>query len=474
MPGRGSSPRTILSNVGWLTLSEVVGRGLTFVALVHLTRTLGPGPMGMVEFGLSVFALLSLISVGGIEIVAARQVARTTAGVGRIAGVALILGWGSLAGGLLVLAVFAPSFDHEAPALAVAAGFALASLVTPLTLRFAFLGRERMDLLAVASVLGQVTWTIAVFGWIRSADDVQLAPALWLAGECVRAAVLLTAYSRIFGRIRRPRWRALKVWVATTVPVTLGRVSRGALYVVDVFILGLFAPLAVVGLYGVALRLPLFAVSVGVMAHHALFPSVARMVPAGNEAGLGALQGVAVRAAVSLGLAATLTLAGSADAFLGTLFGEPYRAAATFMVVLVWRIPLTALSGLYRNVVWASRPGLEARLSMLGSAVTVTAAIAATLVFGPLGCAWAMVGGEATLLALYLWGARGHAYGLGSWVRVWLPRQALALAGIALWSWWMPSHGDPVIMASAVAVGAAAGVFPLLPWLPELRAALRR
>ncbi len=474
MTGTGSTPRRILSNVGWLAAAEVFGRLLTFVALMHLTRALGPRHMGMVEFGLSIFSILALVALGGIEIVAKRQVARTTQGMGRIAGVVVVVGWTWLGCALLVLAFAASSFDREAPALMVAAGFALASLITPLTLRFAFLGRERMDHLAISSVLGQLTWTVAVLIGIQSAEDVQLVPALWLAGETVRVVVLLVAYRRLFGRIHRPRLRALKVWAIASVPVGVGRIARGSLYLVDVFILGLLAPLAVVGLYGVALRLPLFVVAVGVMAHEALFPSVARLIPAGDRAGLGALQGVAFRAAVSLGLAAALTLAGSAEAFLGTLFGDPYRAAAPFMAVLVWKIPLSAVSGLYRNVVWASRPALEAPLSVTGSALTIVAAVSATLAFGPLGCAWAMVGGEALLLCLYGWGARGHPNGLGSWLRLWLPLQVVAVLGIGGWLWWLPAGSDWLVMGSAIIVGAAAGVLPLLPWTADLRAALKR
>lgn len=473
MLGSGSSPRTILTNVGWLAAAEVAGRLLTFVALMHLTRTLGPSRMGMVEFGLSLFSILVLVSMGGIEIIAKRQVARTTQGMGRIAGVVVIVGWTWLACALLVLALAAPLFPHEPPALAVAAGFALAALVTPLTLRFAFLGRERMDCVGIASVLGQLTWTVAVLIGIRSAADVQLAPALWLAGEVVRVSVLLVAYRRLFGRIRRPKSRALEVWARASVPVALGRIARGMLYLVDVFILGLLAPLAVVGLYGVALRLPLFVVSIGLMVHQALFPSVARMVPARDEEGLGRLQGVAFRAAVSLGLAATLTLAGSAEAFLGTLFGDAYRVASPFMLVLAWKIPLTALSGIYRNVVWASSPSLEAVLSVSGSGITVLAAVLATLAYGPLGCAFAMVGGEVVLLGLYLWGARGHRYGFGPWLRLWLPLQLVALCGIWAWSWWLPVGNDWLVMGSAIAVGAAAGLLPLLPWANDLRDALR-
>jgi len=473
MTGTGSSPGTILSNVGWLALAEALGRLLTFVALMHLTRALGPEPLGMVEFGLSLFALLALVALGGIEVLAKRQVARTPRGIGRVAGVTLVVGWGWLFLAAVGLGAVAPWIDRPAPTLTVAAGFAAAALLAPLTLRFAFLGRERMGRLAAANIAGQAIWALSVLTLVDSPDDVVLVPALWFAGEAARVCVLLFAYRALFGRIRWPRPLALRTWAAASVPVGLGRIARGSLYVVDVFILGLLAPLAVVGLYGVALRLPLFLVSIAARVHQAVFPSVARLVPAGDATGLGRLQGLSARAALSLGLAAALTLGASGGSWMAVLFGEPWRASAVFLAVLVWKVPLAALSGLYRNVLWAARPAHEARISLAGAAATVVVAVLATLGFGAMGCAVAMVLGEALLLGLYLRGARGHAHGFEVPDKSWAALQAIALVGIAGWWLWLPAAGDVRIIVSSVLVGVAAGLLPLLPTLPALIRTLR-
>ena len=75
---RGTSTlRTILGNAGWLVLAEVTGRLLTFLAIAHLSRRLGPGPMGMVELGLGIFGFLALVALGGVEVLATRRTART-------------------------------------------------------------------------------------------------------------------------------------------------------------------------------------------------------------------------------------------------------------------------------------------------------------------------------------------------------------------------------------------------------------
>ena len=470
MAGRGSSARTILANVGSLLGAEVVGRILTFVALMHLTRALGPDAMGMVEFGLALFALLTLVGVGGIEILGKRQVARTTRGMGRIGGTVLLVGWAWLAAALLLLGVGLSFVDRPPPTLTIAAGFAAAALIAPLGLRFAFLGRERMDRLAIATVLGQLTWAAAVLLVVKDAEDVTLIPALWLSGEAVRVTVLLLSYRKLFGRLQRPKARALRAWAIASVPVGLGRIARGALYIVDVFILGLFAPLAVVGLYGVALRLPLFVVSSGVWVHHSLFPSIVRLLP--DPDGLARLQGIGLRAATSLGLAVALTLGIAAEDLLCVAFGVEFAPAAPIMAVLAWKVPLSSVGGLYRNVVWAASPQREAVLSVTGSLLTIAAAAIGAVVWGAMGCATAMVAGEAFLLVAYLWGSREHPTGLGPWLRVWLPLQVLALGIIGAW-WWLLPDGRWIVSISAVLVGGVAGVLPLLPWARELREALR-
>ncbi|MCO4771638.1 MAG: oligosaccharide flippase family protein [Deltaproteobacteria bacterium] len=468
-----STVRTILGNAGWLVLAEVLGRLLTIGAIAHLSRRLGPGPMGMVELGLGIFGFVSLVSLGGVEVLATRRTARTASGLGRLATTHAAVAWIWTLPALVVAAVFLQAFDHPPPTTLIAAGIGAAAILSPLGVRFAFQGRERMDALALASLLGQAVWACSVLLVVRDAGDVALIPALWLAGEVARVSLSLSLFGKRFGRIQGTSLRAVRAWIVSSAPVSVGRIAHGLVYFIDVLVLGLFAPLEVVGLYAVGLRLPLFLVTVAALGNKALFPSFARSVGEGAREDGAALMRATIPLMVSVGLAAAITLAVSGSAFLGVLFGAAYSAAAPWMAILVFRGPVAGLSGLYRMTLWTSDPGAEARDAVLATALMIALLFVLTPGFGPAGAASAMLLGELAYLLLYRLHS-GRFLGALRLPTPWAVLQVLCLGGLGAWAWWVSGQSEVMTMVTALLAGAVFGFLPLLPQVRALRAALRR
>ena len=60
-----SVTKTMARNFSWLTISQVVGRGLNFLALVYIARVLGAASFGLLSFVQAFVAyLILLVDVG--------------------------------------------------------------------------------------------------------------------------------------------------------------------------------------------------------------------------------------------------------------------------------------------------------------------------------------------------------------------------------------------------------------------------
>lgn len=465
-----SVARTILGNTSWLLAAEVANRAITFLAVTRLARALGEEAMGITSLGFGLFGVLSLVAAGGIEIVATRRVARTTAGSGRLAGTYLAVAWLWVLPAAALAALGLLAMGHPPPTAGVALGIAVAALLDPLALRYAFFGRDTMRPVALADLLGAVVWSLGVFAFVHAPTDVLWVPALWLAGATARVCFLLTRVRR-FGRIQAPRLRGVRAWLGASAPVSAGRIARGSLYFVDVLLLGALVPLSDVGLYGVASRLPLFLLGAFLLLHRATFPTLARRC--GDPESTARLVSALLPVVLAVGLAAAITLGDAARVFLETLFGAPYGAAAGWMAVLALRPLLGGVAGLFRNVLWASNERrVEARAAVASALLTGCAVVALSWQLGPVGAAWGMVLGEAILVALYALAARPHLGPLG------LPRSWLLLQGgsiVALLAWTRsPLPEDPwLAMAAAIAAGGVGATLPLLPWIRSLLDDLR-
>lgn len=474
MAVRGTSTlRTILGNAGWLVIAEIFGRALTFLAIVHLSRRLGPESMGIIELGLSMFGFMALVALGGVEVLATRQASRTVTGLGRLATTEVVVAWLWTLPAAAVGIALLVSFDHPAPTTLIAAGIAASAVLSPLALRFAFQGRERMDALAIGSVLGHATWTGCVLLFVRGPDDLPWIPVLWMAGEVARVSTMLVLFSRRFGRLKPTRARVVGAYLRASAPISVGRIARGLIYFVDVLVLGLFAPLHIVGLYAIGLRLPLFLISLTSLTNRALFPSFVRVARAGGPEASAALLATILPLTLSLSIAAACSLAVSGQAFLSVLFGEVYGEAALWMAILLWRAPAAALSGLYRMVLWAEAPRLEAKNSVIATTICVTLLFLLTPLVGATGAALSMLIGEIMLAVLYAWAARSLV-GRLHLDRRWMCIQGASLLGLAGWSYWVQGQGVWTTILSAVVAGSLCGFIPLIPQIPALRGALRR
>src|SRR6185503_18914667 len=156
----------------------------------------------------------------------------------------------------------------------------------------------------------------------------------------------------------------------------------------------------------------------------------------------------------------------AAEPLVLALFTERYREASPLLGLLVWRLPLMAVGGVYRTMLWAKNPGADARVSVQIVTLTFVALLAVAGTLGPTGVAWTMLAGDALGLVLNLYAGRPYA---GMRVRP----EALARLGIgsALAGCLMlavPRHAGIVSVAGALVVWTVSTLVADLPYARRL------
>lgn len=457
----------ILGGIARLAAGDMVAKMLGLLAFVYLARVLGVDNYGTLEFALSLLLYLSLLADGGLQLWATRSAARRTDPapiVGRVLPVRLALslvGFGALVAVLPVL----PDFAGLETLLVV---LGISFFVQGLSLKWVFLSREQMGIVAIGSVLNQLVFAGGVVLAVHRPEALIVAGVLKVAGDAAATIYYAIKYVAQFGwqipfRGQSGGWISM---LRSAVPLGVSQVLGLLSYNFDSLFLGFLRGATPVGWYNAAYKPVLAVLAIPLTYFTGLFPSLSR-THASDPARFRRLMHdsveLAAAAAVPIALGGTLL----ARPVILFLFGDVYAPAVPALQVLSWSAALVVLRGtLKTGLKAADRVGAEVRCAAAAIALNVALNLLLIPGFGIMGAAWATVISEALWLGMLLYVVRrdlgpvhlgralrrpaiGGAGMVGLLLLVpatvpWPARGGLSVAGYAaiLWlSGWRPSLG---------------------------------
>ncbi|MBX6315232.1 MAG: oligosaccharide flippase family protein [Isosphaeraceae bacterium] len=375
------------TNFAALSVAEVTCRGISVAVTLYLAQALGATGFGRIEFAFNIVFWLVLLVREGLEVIAAREIARhpqlIRPLVNHVLAVRSVLALGLLAG---LVTVGMISLSHAVDR-AVLALYGLMLLTTALGLDFVFRGLERVGIVAISLVVRTSLYALGVALWVSDASRIVWVPGCLVAGEACGIALVWGRYVRKFG-LPRPTLRgsrSLRVFLRRGKPVYLIQVSQALIGSVDLLVVGLLSRWADVGLYSAPHRMVTAVLTFGMIFQQVVFPSLARSwrdTPAACRRSLDALVRVLMLGLVPLAVGATV-LAGP---LMRYLFHTEYSGAALLLAVGVWRAPLLTLAFLYQTTLIAlNREAVGVRLLMAGAIGSAPLVAALRLAFGLLG-----------------------------------------------------------------------------------------
>ncbi len=410
---------------------------------------LGVGSFGVLEYAHSLLTWFLLLGDGGLELWATREAAQTSDLRG-LAGRVLPLRIGMAFIGFLALLAslqFLPAFEKLTELMIL---FGLSIFVQAGSLKWVWLGREKMSRVAAGLVAGQIVFALAIFLLVRGPETVLVIPLIKLGGDLATAVYFAARFVQEHGGLGLP-YTLRGAGAELRVALTLGASQAMGLlnYNFDTILLGFLKGADVVGWYNAAYKPVTMALAAPLTYFQGLFPPLSRAWTEDRDTFLPIVERsfrLCAIVAVPLGVGGTLL----ARPIIRLLFGAGYQGSVLPFRILVWSAVFVILRGSYRHALNAAgQQTLDLRCAMASAATNVGLNILLIPGFGMAGSASATVAGDVLwfMLAIYCFRTavmKSNPFWL-------MGRPLVAGAVMAALLLWLPWHW---IVRAAVAVPA--------------------
>lgn len=385
--------RRLAGNFAALSAAEIACRFISMLVTLQLARRLGTAGYGRIEFAFHLTFWLVLLVREGLDVIAAREIARHPRLVRPLVGVVMAIRL-TIAGSLLALLlptvwIMLPGFTGRV----LLSSYSLMLLTTAVGIDYVYRGLERMHIVAASLFLRTACYALGVAWLVRNESHILLVPVLLVCGELCGIAFTWCCHARRYGW-PRPHWRGgqfLRVFLVRGRTIYVVQITQTILASIDVLIVGSVSGWSDVGLYSASHRMVSVALTFGVILQQVSFPALARVwraSPASGQRALATLVRVLISAYIPLAVGTSLL----AEPLIRFLFNHSYAGAAPLLAIAIWRVPLLSLAFLYQLALIAlNRESTGMRLLMIGAVGTVPLTLALRMLEGLPGAAIAAV-----------------------------------------------------------------------------------
>lgn len=393
--------RKILKNFLSLSSGEFISKLLGLVRVIFLARILGIELFGTLEFAGAILLYFVLFADIGLGVLGTREIARDINNVktyvSNIISIKLIF---SLFAYLLILAIayFIPKSLETKKAVAI---YGLILFPVSLSTTWVFLGLERMKIVATATVIFHLFFTVFVVFLVRDGEHVLYVPLIQLGSDFIISIFLLTLYFRQFGSIRLqfniPFWKKM---LSSSLPIGSAQILGVVNFNVDIIMIGFLMEERFVGWYSASYKFFIFLAGFISAYQYALFPVISKLHKSDN-AEIKKLINNSLKICAIFGIPIGFGGMILAKPVVNMAYGEQYINSIIPFQILAWTVPLTILRSNYRNtLIGLSRQTSDLKLIGCGAIVNIILNLILIPLYGIAGAAIATVSAEGVILYL--------------------------------------------------------------------------
>ncbi len=331
----------------WITIGDVVGRGLSFATSIYLARTLGAEFYGLITVAISILGYATWVSDLGLNHIGAREAAKIPSK--RIFHLIEIFRT-KLFLGLMVLilsAIIISFMDMDTTKKQVILGYLFSIIPYMALLEWFYSGKQEFGKIALSKTVNGLMYFLLVFIFIRSVDDVALVPILYTAGVSVAALTLGTFAIRDKPFTLPSRNIQLYQDLLKSASILgLGQFFAQIVTLLPPILLGIFLTLEDAGMYGAAFRIVILAMMIDRVFVSLLLPNLASLWTINPESARQAVN-IVLKLVVAGGALIAMITAISAEQIIATLFGDEYLGSVIFLQVLSVMIAATFMNSLF-------------------------------------------------------------------------------------------------------------------------------
>jgi O-antigen/teichoic acid export membrane protein len=419
-------------NLFRLFIGDFLAKTLYFLAFVYLARTLGVESYGTLEFALATITYFLVLADGGLELWATRTVAQgqdVRYLVGKVEPLRFLLAGGAF----VILLVTLPLFPDYPGLDTLLLLFGLTLFTQAASLKWVFMGRERLSRVGSGLVISQVVFSLIVILLVQDPEDVIWVPILRLIGDLA----MIIFFGWLFIQQFPGMWPKLSFLDAREVlrPALMMGASHGLAFMsynFDTLLLGFMVGATAVGWYSAAYK-PITAIlAVPVTYFIGLFPTLSRTFNEGRHI-FNTIVSRSLHLAVIFALPIGVGGMFLAADIIGFLFGDEYANSVLPLQILSWSAVFVILRGTYRQSLNAAgRQDLDLRCA--GAAVALNVGLNVLLIprFGIVGAAATTVASELLWLSMAMYYFYYRVARVSLFPMLWQPMLAALLMGVFL------------------------------------------
>ncbi len=405
--------RKLSINALFLFAGDGGARLLTFLATIHIARTLGTDGFGSIVLGMTALSYALWFSDLGLGTLGTRELAKprekrefALADIFSLKAFLALLMF--LVGEVLVFL-----FLEDPTTRYVAALYLFAVFPTALMLEWYYQGIRKYLTITIARYLFGGLYALGIYALLSSTDDILFVPLCYIGAMTVSALFLVIrrepedsvlALEQASGA-RTERWKAA---LQRSTPIGFGSVFAEVVQLLPPIVIAWLYSETDVGVFGAALRISIFLLILDKVFIALFLPAVSRIWASERERFTRVLRSVFRWMTIgSIIVSLSVTLA--SGELLALLFDAEFAAAATPLAIMSWFVTATLLNSFFAYSLIAS--GIERayfQSSIWSAGFAVVAIIVLTWLFGVNGAAVGVTASEFVMAGLMYLKFREH------------------------------------------------------------------
>lgn len=272
--------KVLLSNFAYLSVLQIAGYVFPLLTLPYLARVIGASGFGKIAFASAIMVWIQTVTDWGFNYTATRDVARCRDDNQRVSEIFSNVFWARcllMVLSFVVLAVLVftiPKLRAEADVIFVSFLMIPGHILFP---DWFFQAIERMKYITILNLLSKTLFTIAVFVFVREANDYILQPLFVSLGFVVSGIVAMYLILRRWQyRLYRPRWFAVRETIQKSTNVFVNNLMPNLYNSLSYIVLGFYSTSAAVGIYDAGKKFSTVAYNLFNVVVRVFFPYLAR------------------------------------------------------------------------------------------------------------------------------------------------------------------------------------------------------
>ena len=382
-------------NYATLFFGEVFSKILGFVVFAFLARIFGPNYYGCLEFAIAAVFIFNLIVDSGFWNIGIREISKDEKLVDKYVSHIVFIQYLFAIGSYCAIVIFACCIQKPWLVKKLILLYGLTLFSTPLLLHWVFQARNKTWLVAITSVIKQVSVAIGIIIFIRNRDQIWQVPIIEIASLTLVILLNIFIYIRYFGtfllKISFPFAYSL---IRQTIPLGLSQLMWALKIYLAPLLLGIMIGDKEVGLFGAGHRIIVALHIFTYLYFYNLLPSISRSIHQ-SESTLQNLLGTSIKVtawiAVFIGMVGTIF----AKSGIVLIYGSEYTESILPFQIMIWVLSIALLSGHYRfTLIGYGKQKLEFYSSAWGTGINMMLNLILIPFIGSVGAACSLLGSE--------------------------------------------------------------------------------